>query len=94
MKTFSDEVREEKLKKANYQCENFQEEKCHGMVGLTFHHIIPNTKPNQKKYGKKLQSKENCCVLCLYCHDNYSSIDWLKEKKKKLEESWEENESI
>lgn len=37
---------------------------------VDFHHVVPNTKSNQKKFPLFLQSPFNCRGLCRGCHDS------------------------
>jgi len=62
-------TRERVYFKAGHRCQCGCE-KCGMTEGLQIHHRIPNTKPNQRKYGKWLQSEENLVLLCVYCHMN------------------------
>jgi hypothetical protein len=81
MITFSPETRKEILIERRKRCEV-----CGEKQGLTFHHIIHNTKTNRKIYGDKLQSKENCMLLCIKHHSNYSLYD--RERLKQLRSQW------
>jgi len=84
MKTFSHETREYIWLKYNRKCANYNDPKCLIDKGLSIHHIIHNTKINQKLYGDWLQSKENGILLCQHCHTNYSLVDKVKQKEFEL----------
>ena len=64
MKTFSEEVREARLESCGYRCETWD---CFNMAEEA-HHIVPNTKVNQKLYPNYLHSPFNLMFLCYGCH--------------------------
>ena len=59
---------------------------CFKKEGLEFHHLVENTIPNRKKYGKLIQGEENCVMLCNYCHTNKRHL--LKDLKDALIDAW------
>ena len=61
-------------------------EVCGKTAGLSFHHIIHNTKMNRKTYGDKIQSEENAMLLCENCHSNYSLHD--RKRYNELKGKW------
>lgn len=89
MKTFSQETREKIWKKYWHKCANSNEDSCLINKGLSIHHLIHNTKPNQKKYGDLLQSEANGLLLCQHCHNNQSTFDWIQALAKKLQGDWD-----
>lgn len=92
METFNQETREKIYKKFWNKCANSEEPKCLINQGLSIHHIVYNTIPNQKKYGSKLQSVENGLLLCQHCHNNQASFEWIQELENKLKKEWGQNE--
>ena len=87
--TFSKEIREKVLTKFNLQCANYAHSKCQWKKGLTFHHVVSNTKVNIKLYGNnKIQSEENALPLCVWCHEHQLQIDWIQTLKKELLAKW------
>jgi 5-methylcytosine-specific restriction endonuclease McrA len=60
---FSEDVRREVLEDNYYICQYCGQDKI-----FDFHHRLPNTKYNRKKYPKFLQSRINCVGLCRKCH--------------------------
>lgn len=85
-KTFSRDTRERIYKKYNWQCANYKHPKCKNKTGLSIHHIIHNTKMNERIYGEdKIQSEENGILLCEYCHTHFGQFN---EMRKGLEERW------
>lgn len=60
---FSEETKREVLEENNYLCQY-----CKVKPVFDFHHRLSNTKYNQKKFPKFLQSKKNCKGLCRDCH--------------------------
>lgn len=65
MKNFSEDVRREVLEDNYYICQYCGQERI-----VDFHHAMPNTKVNRKKYPKFIQSRRNCVGLCRKCHGN------------------------
>ena len=63
--TFSREVRNAVLIKQGWKCCQ-----CDEYRGLTFHHIIINSKLNQRLYGELLQTRDNCRAVCSTHHQN------------------------
>ena len=64
MKTFSKEVREAMYRSSGGRC---QMPLCTKQV-TEFHHLLSNTKVNQKLYPMFLQSPFNCLPICNDCH--------------------------
>lgn len=62
---FSEDVRREVLEDNYYICQYCGQDKIHDP-----HHRLPNTKYNQKKFPKFLQSRANCAGLCRKCHES------------------------
>ncbi len=62
-------------------------------AAVDFHHKLPNTKLNNKKYPLFVQSIFNCALLCRRHHNNYSSINELKISEPQAEgyEKWLQN---
>lgn len=89
MKTFSRKTRERIYKKYNWQCANFKADNCKLREGLSIHHVVHNTKVNEKLYGDKLQNEENGVLLCQQCHNNYSTIVWIEVLRQTLISLWE-----
>jgi hypothetical protein len=81
MQTFSQEIREQLYKGCRGYC---QIPGC-TMNGTEFHHRIPNTKGNQKKFPLFLQSPFNAFLICKAHHENYSTFPWLKITEKQAE---------
>ena len=69
--TFSNEVRESMLGAFNGYCQC--SESC-VMKATEFHHILPNTKMNQKLYPLFLQSPFNCCPINRDCHSSKPKV--------------------
>jgi len=89
MNTFSKAIRDKLLSIYNWQCANYKHTKCQGNKGLSFHHIVPNTKTNIKLYGNKhIQSEENALPLCDWCHTHRTEIGWIQLLKNKLINKW------
>jgi len=88
MKTFDQSTRENIWKKYWNKCANSAHEKCLINKGLSIHHLVHNTKPNQKKYGDKLQSEANGILLCQQCHNDQATFSWIQEQAKLLEQQW------
>ncbi len=90
METFDQDTREKIYKKYWHKCANSQEDGCLINQGLSIHHIVYNTKPNQKKYGDKLQSEENGLLLCQHCHNNQTRFKWIQDLENTLKNKWNE----
>ena len=86
---FSDDTKLDVLDRAKWICECGTKECADDPVTtedvFDFHHKIPNTKVNQKRYGEKLQSKENAALLRRKCHLNGKILTRLR---KETEETW------
>ena len=88
-KSFNKTVRKKIFEKYGWICANNNDPKCLYNKGLSIHHIIPNTEKNAKIYGDEfLQSESNGILLCSSCHENVSTISWIKTKKKELEKKY------
>lgn len=81
MQTFSQEIREGLFNAFHGFCSIPD---CHNQA-LEMHHVLPNTKRNQKKFPLFLQSPFNCCPICKSCHEKYSIFEWLKITEKQAE---------
>mgnify|MGYP003736088307 CR=1 FL=1 len=81
METFSLGIREAIYKYSHGYCQ------IPGCINKAteMHHILPNTKGNQKKFPLFLQSPFNALFLCKKCHENYSTFPWLKITEKQAE---------
>ena len=64
MKTFSAKTRAMVFTASHGYCEY---DGCHNKA-TEFHHMLPNTKVNQKLYPNFLQSPMNCMAICNDCH--------------------------
>jgi 5-methylcytosine-specific restriction endonuclease McrA len=84
MKTFDLPTRELIWSRYRRKCANYDDPKCLIDQALSIHHVIHNTKVNQKLYGDWLQSAENGILLCQHCHTNYSLVDKVKQKEIEL----------
>lgn len=62
---FSEDVRREVLEDNYYICQYCGQDKI-----FDFHHRLRNSKANQRKYPKFLQSRANCAGLCRKCHES------------------------
>lgn len=89
MITFNQETRQNIYEKYWHKCANSADEKCLINKGLSIHHLIHNTKPNQKKYGDRLQSEANGLLLCQHCHTNQACFTWIQEQALALKTEWD-----
>lgn len=87
-KTFTQETRIKIYEKYWHKCANSEADGCKINEGLSIHHLIHNTKPNQKKYGDLLQSQENGLLLCQQCHNNQSTFGWIQTLAKSVEDTF------
>ncbi len=88
MNNFSRELREQVFAEQEGICHFYGTSFCRGNEGLSFHHIVENTKANRKKYGnKRIQSRENCVMLCHVDHSQY--VHLFHTKKCKLISRWD-----
>ncbi len=62
MKTFSDETKQSIFSAYNGFCAN-----CLNPIH-SFHHRLPNTAANRKRFKLFLNSPMNCIPLCFHCH--------------------------
>lgn len=78
---FSAETKMNVLVENGFICQYCEERRI-----VDFHHRLPNTKYNQKKFPKFLQSKANCAGLCRECHISGKVKKFYKITEKEAQE--------
>lgn len=71
--TFSQDVREAEVEAHSGYC---RIKNCLTKIH-SFHHRLPNTKPNQKRFPLFLQSAFNCAGVCFVHHEHHASVQGL-----------------
>ena len=84
-KTFSRQAREAVHEAQNGYC---AVNDCHEKI-CDFHHVVPNSKENQRRYPLFLQSPFNCVGICRADHDSGKIYKFkISLKLADLYESW------
>ncbi len=63
-----------------------------GGKGQEVHHLLPNTKLNEKLYSGKINSMENLVYVCHDCHEKHSL--WDTPLRAELKAKWEVNSKL
>ena len=79
---FSDAIRFMVGKAQNWLCA-----KCLKPI-TSYHHKLPNTVYNQKRFPLFLSSPFNCVGLCQACHDKYPHLFRISTQKAEMYEEW------
>jgi len=82
VKGFPEEVRREVGEAQHWVCK-----RCNKRLA-DFHHKLPNTSPNRKRFPLFLNSPFNCVGLCDECHEQYPHLYRISEIMAEVYEDW------
>lgn len=54
----------------------------------SYHHRLPNTVENKRRFPLLLNSPFNCVGLCQKCHDNYPHLFRITIQRAEVYETW------